>query len=403
MKSKTTAVIIVLLLGTSLAGFGQVGNWPPNPSTFLYFGANELGQSNVGNYAVLQDKTNGTTFLNSPASIYFRIGNNDRMFLSSSGKIGIGTTSPISLLSNTNVSVGGTASDGFVWKSVQNDWTATINGSPTSGAGYGLRLHTLGVTSGDLPLLISSGAGTGTIKFLINGIGNVGIGTANPTAKLEVNGDIKVPRNEQAKAKIDFGAYSYLESRNVNGDGINGGNYGTAILRNAHIESHAANTYYNPNGYLQSQKIEMLAGNWSFDYRPAQWGTSSIWNQSEWQNRLFINGTTGNVGIGTTNPNQKLTVNGTIYGKEVKVDLNVPGPDYVFAHNYQLPTLTELKTYIDQHKHLPEVPSAAAMEANGINLGEMNMLLLKKIEELTLYVIELKKELTELRIENQKK
>jgi hypothetical protein len=99
----------------------------------------------------------------------------------------------------------------------------------------------------------------------------------------------------------------------------------------------------------------------------------------------------GNVGIGTTNPNQKLTVNGTIYGKEVKVDLNVPGPDYVFEPTYQLPSLTETEAYIKAHKHLPEVPSAKEMEANGINLSEMNMLLLKKVEELTLHVIELKK------------
>ncbi len=99
----------------------------------------------------------------------------------------------------------------------------------------------------------------------------------------------------------------------------------------------------------------------------------------------------GNVGIGTANPTQKLTVNGTIYSKEVKVDLSVPGPDYVFEETYNLPSLTDTENYIKQNKHLPEVPSACEMEENGINLSEMNMLLLKKVEELTLYVIELKK------------
>jgi hypothetical protein len=114
-------------------------------------------------------------------------------------------------------------------------------------------------------------------------------------------------------------------------------------------------------------------------------------NNSTFHPALSINDDL-NVGIGTTNPNQKLTVNGTIYSKEVKVDLQVPGPDYVFEPTYQLPSLTEIESYIKANKHLPEVPSAKEMEANGINLSEMNMLLLKKVEELTLYVIELKKE-----------
>ena len=77
----------------------------------------------------------------------------------------------------------------------------------------------------------------------------------------------------------------------------------------------------------------------------------------------------------------------------MKVDLNVPGPDYVFEKNYDLRPLTEVEAYINQNKHLPEIPAAKEMEQNGVNLGEMNMMLLKKVEELTLYVIELKKEL----------
>ena len=100
----------------------------------------------------------------------------------------------------------------------------------------------------------------------------------------------------------------------------------------------------------------------------------------------------GNVGIGTISPDAKLAVSGQVHAQEVKVSIAVPGPDYVFDKNYKLSSLEEIKNYIDQNKHLPEIPSAKEMEKNGIQLGEMNMLLLKKIEELTLYVIELKEE-----------
>jgi hypothetical protein len=76
----------------------------------------------------------------------------------------------------------------------------------------------------------------------------------------------------------------------------------------------------------------------------------------------------------------------------VKVDLNVPAPDYVFEKDYNLLSLSEIEKYINQHKHLPEVPSGKEMEKDGVKLMEMNMLLLKKVEELTLHLIEMKKE-----------
>ncbi len=100
----------------------------------------------------------------------------------------------------------------------------------------------------------------------------------------------------------------------------------------------------------------------------------------------------GSVGIGTTNPSHKLDVNGTIHAKEVLVDLNFPGPDYVFEEDYELTSLSEVDQYLKENKHLPEVPSAAEMEKEGVNMVEMDMLLLKKVEELTLHLIDLKNE-----------
>lgn len=105
----------------------------------------------------------------------------------------------------------------------------------------------------------------------------------------------------------------------------------------------------------------------------------------------------GRVGIGTTAPDSRLTVKGAVHAEEVKVDLSIPAPDYVFEENYTLPSLVETKKYIQEHKHLPEVPSAADMEANGINVGEMNLILLKKVEELTLHVIRQQEEIQALK------
>ncbi len=109
----------------------------------------------------------------------------------------------------------------------------------------------------------------------------------------------------------------------------------------------------------------------------------------------------GNVGIGTSRPDAKLTVKGLIHTQEVKVDLQVPGPDYVFNDDYKLITLTEIKDYIIKNHHLPEIPSAAQMEKEGINVGDMNIKLLKKVEELTLYLIEKDQQLIEQKKVNQ--
>jgi hypothetical protein len=91
----------------------------------------------------------------------------------------------------------------------------------------------------------------------------------------------------------------------------------------------------------------------------------------------------GNVGIGTPTPSTKLAVNGNIRAREVKVE-TINWPDYVFTKDYQLPTLQETETHIKEKGHLPGIPSAAEVKANGIDLGDMNAKLLQKIEEIIL-------------------
>ena len=94
-----------------------------------------------------------------------------------------------------------------------------------------------------------------------------------------------------------------------------------------------------------------------------------------------------NVGIGTTNPQNKLDVNGTVHAKEVKVDM-AGWADFVFGKEYQLPTLDEVEQHIREKGHLPNIPNTKEVTENGLSLGENQKLLLQKIEELTLYSIE---------------
>lgn len=116
----------------------------------------------------------------------------------------------------------------------------------------------------------------------------------------------------------------------------------------------------------------------------------------------------GKIGIGTEQPDELLTVKGKIHTQEVLVDLQgAVAPDYVFEHyfegasevmpSYKLISLPELEAYLKEHKHLPEIPSAETLENEGMSLKEMNLLLLKKIEELTIYTLQQQKEIEKLK------
>ena len=130
--------------------------------------------------------------------------------------------------------------------------------------------------------------------------------------------------------------------------------------------------------------------------------STKVWDIASFGNDLAINETGvlsrfilksgGNVGIGISNPTEKLSVNGKIRAQEIKVE-TANWPDYVFAWDYKLPSLKETEKHIKEEGHLPGIPSAEEVKANGVELGEMNKKLLQKIEELTLHLIEQNKQL----------
>ena len=116
--------------------------------------------------------------------------------------------------------------------------------------------------------------------------------------------------------------------------------------------------------------------------------------------KLAVNGNTycDGLGVGTTNLyGYKVAIDGNVLCEELKVKKSENWPDYVFQDNYKLMPLEELEEFIKQNRHLPEIPTAAEVNQNGVNIGEMNVILVKKIEELSRYIIDQQKQIEDLR------
>jgi hypothetical protein len=314
-------------------------------------------------------------------NMLFYIGDTEYMRLNNNGNVGIGTASPLGKLQvqTTNdtspLSIAGSFSAAHSVVGTSASGLAFSKNQTSGGSAYitsvtpTLSWDPLGFQAGNYNWFIN---GSPTASMVLNGSGNVGIGTISPAAPLEVNGNI------QADGSM---VTNVASNGNTWFQATTSGTLATGMGSNS---SSTANAYGAPSN-------SSFVGN-AQNY-PLVFTTSAVEHM-----RIQPN---GNVGIGTTVPDQLLTVLGTIHAKEVNIDLSVPGPDYVFNKDYKLKSLTELNRYVAQNKHLPEIPSAETMEKNGINVGYLNMKLLKKVEELTLYLIEKDKQVEREKIINQ--
>jgi len=132
-------------------------------------------------------------------------------------------------------------------------------------------------------------------------------------------------------------------------------------------------------------------------YISSEYDLNYLFAIGDWQNNFVIK-RGGKVGIGTTTPDYKLDVLGTIRAQELKVDMQ--GADFVFEEDYELRPIEEVENFVQENKHLPEIAPAKEMQENGVNQSEMNQKLLQKVEELTLYMIEMNKRMKSLEREN---
>lgn len=261
-----------------------------------------------------------------------------RLVIDNTGNVGIGTSTPAQMLDVAgNVAAGGGDWTGFYANA--NGATATLRVSnPTS---YG---ETIGFTGTDTntPFAIRTNA---VVREWISESGNVGIGTIAPTVRLSLG----TPVEAKMLALHDSPASWY-------GFGI----------QPSQMRLQVGNT---------GARFSFFAGD---------------------SNEIVTFRGNGNVGIGVTWPSETLEVNGTIRAKEVLVEAT-PWPDDVFEPGYQLPSVNDVAAHIQSSGHLPGVPSAATVGEKGVALGEMQKTLLRKVEELTLYVIQQQREIEALR------
>ncbi len=255
--------------------------------------------------------------------------------------------------------------------------------------------------------------------------GNVGIGTTNPSANLDF---YRIYNSSQTKILKMFyegswGFASYADNfrfldlqsteggkvLQVNGYGVGMGydppsinspdklyvNGRVGIGTNSPQQKLSINEASNENTYLtiQNNTIGTIFGSGGTSIGLT--GTTTNHDFSLYTNlieRMRIT-SVGNVGIGTADTKgYKLAVAGNVIAESMKVKLQGTWPDFVFAKSYKLPTLQETEAHIKEKGHLPGIPSAEEVKDKGIDLGDMNARLLQKIEELTLHLIEMKKE-----------
>ena len=403
---------------------GNIGIGTNNPSEKLEVRGNlkvnsqgthtglHLGKEH--NDAIITDGTNNKHY---GGGYFFRVHNDniphkyiDAMMLADNGNIGIGTNNPREKLdingdliidnrsNHTHLRLGNRANNNIISDSSPNKFY---------GGGYFFRVH-----NDNIPHKFID-------AMMLTENGNIGIGTNNPSEKLEVRGNLKINSqgthtgihlgNEHNDAIITDGTHNkhygggyffrvhndhfphkYIDAMMLadNGNvgiGINNPSEKLSVERGISVSQNS-----DEGGYLSIQNTRKSGDSsltWRIYNMTGAYGNSlQFWNYTnDWRggSRLILS------------DNGNAALHGKFEAKEVKVT-ETPTADFVFEEDYKLPTLQEVEKHIKEKKHLPEIASAKEMEKEGVNVGEFQIQLLQKIEELTLYIIEQNKETNKL-------
>ena len=318
-------------------------------------------KSNNGEHEILMGADAGGGIISTMSNHDLQIragGNSTKVIVKADGNIGIGTISPsarLDVLGVSKIRGGGntlrlygdqstTATHAYISFNDQSASQSGVIGYTDPGVNHMYFWNKKGHIG-----FINGPTGSNSLNMYIMDNGNVGIGSSNPDRKLTVNGDIKshglMVRDDGATdlwmyRDADVGDWSLLRSNKGNGIALIG-------------------------------QVDVVA--------------------------LAVSRATSNVLIGKTsqsNTSYKLDVAGKVRANEIVV--NTTGADYVFDEDYQLKTLSEVETYIQENGHLPDIPSAKEMQKEGMAVGELNTKLLEKIEELTLYMLDQNKAIISL-------
>jgi hypothetical protein len=391
MKFKLIISLSALFLINSIAGQSYVSKWEEWPSIFRvtspynYDGNIRLQNTNRRWALGMMGYVGAQNF-----SIYDLDNSAERFVINNQGQVGIGMDP-----NGNTLNIKGS----IRWGNETSEYL--YSGQD----GMGVYLEQVGKTIGKSKMRFQSsvdGLLSNYSQFILdpsngfsfNSIGsgnkNVGIGTTLPQTLLHISGShystqlrLTLPATSNGAGNGDISLQSWVSEPGVSWDA--GG-----IGMNVSNDNGSPSQFGRLNTQIGQSYIRFIPNGGGMEFNTTDNAGTS------YKSSMYLSN--GNVGIGTITPDNKLTVNGNIKAKKLIIT-QTGWADYVFDSSYQLSPLSEVEKYIKANKHLPGIPTEKEVSKNGIDLGENQVSLLKKIEEMTLYMIKLEKEITSLKNE----